>query len=309
MGAPILRHRPNPESWFTRVRENFRQAFAATRLTHSSSNGAPIHLLELDATGKEGRAQTVSLLTHSGIIGALALLAFHSHVVPSQRNSAIDVVPGRLVFSPPSEIANDHASLGHNGGGGEHNPILATHGFLAARSSLQLAPPRLPDNAPHVLAVPVTTIDENAPPIAAAVPQLGLPWMPNDSNSAGPGKNGGFGSGAGGGMGDNSGSDAGEGESGTPYSQGMTWPVCVTCPYPPYTDEARKVKVQGGVTLRVLVGADGRAAQIRVARGVGYGLDERAVESVRGWKFAPAHDAARKAVPVWVTIEVIFRLF
>jgi TonB family protein len=67
--------------------------------------------------------------------------------------------------------------------------------------------------------------------------------------------------------------------------------------------------MQGTVTLRVLVGADGRAEQIRVARGVGYGLDERAVETVRGWKFAPARDAARRAVPVWITIETVFRLF
>ncbi len=307
MGAPILRRGPNPGSWFTRVRENFRQAFAATRLTHSSSNGAPIHLFELDPTVKNGRSQLVSLLTHSGVVGALALLAFQTHVVRTQV-TGVDVVPGHLLFSPPSEIANDRASLGHNGGGGEHNPILATHGFLAARSSIQLAAPRLPDNAPHVLAVPVTTIDETAPPIAAAVPQLGLPWMPNDTSSAGPGRNGGIGSGPVGGMGDNPGSDAGEGESGAPYSRGMTMPVCVTCPYPLYTDEARKVKMQGAVTLRVLVGADGRAAQIHVARGVGYGLDERAVESVRGWKFAPARNAARKVVPVWVTIEVIFRL-
>ena len=109
-------------------------------------------------------------------------------------------------------------------------------------------------------------------------------------------------------MGDNPGSDAGEGESGTPYSRGMTMPVCVTCPYPLYTDEARKVKVQGTVTLRVLV-TDGRAAQIHVARGLGYGLDERAVETVRGWKFAPARDAARRVVPVWITIETVFRLF
>lgn len=298
MGAPFLRHRPNSECWFTRVRENFRQAFASTRLTHSSSNGAPIHLLELDPTAKAERGQLVSLLTHSGIVGAFALLAFQTHVVRTQLNDGIDVVQGHLLFSPPSDIANEQASLGHNGGGGEHNPILATHGFLAARSSLQLAPPRLPDNAAHVLAVPVTTtIDETAPPIAVAVPQLGLPWMPNDTNSAGPGKNGGIGSGP------------GEGESGAPYSRGMTMPVCVTCPYPLYTDEARKVKMQGAVTLRVLVGADGRAAQIHVARGVGYGLDERAVESVRGWKFAPARDAARKVVPVWITIEVIFRLF
>lgn len=308
MGAPFLRHRPNSDSWFTRVRENFMQAFASPRLTHSSSNGAAIHLVQLDPTTKTGRAQTASLLTHAAIIAALALLAIQSHVSPT-KSDRVGAMQGRLLFAPPSDFANDHASLGHNGGGGEHNPIPATHGFLAPRSSVQLAPPRLPDNATHVLTVPVATFDENAPPIVAAVPQLGLPWMANDANSAGPGKNGGIGSGDHGGMGDNSGDDAGEGESGAPYSQGMTMPVCVTCPYPLYTDEARKVKVQGTVTLRVLVGPDGRAAQIHVSRGVGYGLDERAVDTVRGWKFSPARDAARRAVPVWITIETVFRLF
>jgi periplasmic protein TonB len=309
LGAPFLRHRPTSDSWFTRVRENFRQAFASTRLTHSSSNGAPIHLLQLDPAGKAGRAQTASLLTHAAIVAVLALLAIQTHTTTVAKNGGIDVIPGHLLFSPPSAFANDHASLGHNGGGGEHNPIPATHGFLAPRSSLQLAPPRLPDNVTHVLAVPVATLDENAPPIVAAVPQIGLPWMANDINSAGPGKDGGIGTGEKGGMGDRSGGDAGEGESGTPFSRGMVMPVCVTCPLPLYTDEARKIKMQGTVTLRVLVGADGRAEQIRVARGVGYGLDERAVETVRGWKFAPARDAARRAVPVWITIETVFRLF
>ncbi len=309
MGAPFLRHRSNSDSWFTRVRENFRQAFASTRLTHSSSNGAPIHLLQLDPSGKAGRAQTASLLTHLAIIAVFALLALQTHVSPTSKNSDIDVIQGHLLFSPTSDVANDQPSLGHNGGGGEHTPIPATHGFLAPRSSLQLAPPRLPDNSTHILAVPVATLDENAPPIVEAVPQLGLPWMPNDTNSAGPGKDGGIGSGDDGGLGDKSGSDAGEGESGAPYSHGMTMPVCVICPNPLYTDEARKVKVQGAVTLRVLVGADGRAAQIHIARGVGYGLDDRAAQTVRGWTFAPARDAARRAVPVWITIEVVFRLF
>jgi TonB family protein len=67
--------------------------------------------------------------------------------------------------------------------------------------------------------------------------------------------------------------------------------------------------MQGTVTLRVLVGTDGRAAQIRVVRGVGYGLEERAVQTVQGWKFTPAHDATRHAVAVWVTVEAVFRLF
>ena len=292
-----------------RVRENFRHFLAPTHLTPSSSNGAPIHLLKLNPTGKAGKAQTASLLTHGAIFAAIALLALQTHPSPAVKNAGVDVIQGQLLFSPPSDAVSDHPSLGHNGGGGEHNPIPATRGFLAPRSSVQLAPPRLPDNATHILTVPVATFDESAPPILAAVPQLGLPWMANDTNSAGPGKDGGIGSGKDGGMGDNAGSDAGEGESGAPYSRGMTMPVCVTCPYPLYTDEARKVKVQGTVTLRVLVGTDGRAAQIHVARGVGYGLDERAIETVRGWKFAPARDAARRVVPVWITIEAVFRLF
>ena len=67
--------------------------------------------------------------------------------------------------------------------------------------------------------------------------------------------------------------------------------------------------MQGTVTLRVLVGADGRASDIRVLRGVGYGLEERAVQAIRGWKFSPAQDANHRAVAAWVTIEAIFRLF
>jgi protein TonB len=67
--------------------------------------------------------------------------------------------------------------------------------------------------------------------------------------------------------------------------------------------------MQGTVTLRVLVGTDGRASEIRVIRGVGYGLEERAVQTVRGWKFTPARDAARRPIAVWVTIEAVFRLF
>jgi len=67
--------------------------------------------------------------------------------------------------------------------------------------------------------------------------------------------------------------------------------------------------VQGTVTLRVLVGSDGKASEIRVVRGVGFGLDERAVQTVRGWKFNPARDANQHAIAAWVTIEAVFRLF
>ena len=110
-------------------------------------------------------------------------------------------------------------------------------------------------------------------------------------------------------MGDDEGADAGQGDSyNRAYANGVTLPTCLYCPEPQYTEQAREAKLQGRVTLRVLVGADGRPSQVQIVQRVGLGLDERAVESVRAWKFIPAHDAARRAVPSWVTIEVVFRL-
>lgn len=311
MGAPFLRGSSSspPESWLIRVRENLRQVLMSPGLSPSSSNGAPIHLLKLDPSGKAGRAQTASLLTHSAIITAILLLAMQTRTPNPLPKTVVGVAQRHLLFSAPLDIAALHPSLGRAAGGGENNSVPATRGFLAPHSSVQLAAPRLPDNAMHLLPVSPTILDAQAPPTAPAITELGLPWMPKDTGSAGPGKDGGFGTGRKGGMGNTEGQDGGEGDSNGPYARGISMPVCNVCPYPLYTDEARHVKMQGTVTLRVLVGIDGRASEIRVARGVGYGLEERAVETVRVWKFTPAHDATRRPVAVWVTIEAVFRLF
>jgi protein TonB len=310
MGAPFLRGNPSSASdpWLTRIRENFRQLLTPAGLSPSSPHGAPIHLLKLNPTGKAG-AQTASLLTHAAILAAILVLAVQTHTSRPLAKQMTDLAQNRLQFSPNIDDVSLHPSLGRAAGGGENNSIPATRGFLAPHSSVQLAAPRLPDNAAHLLPVPVTILDAQAPPIAPAITELGLPWVPADTGSAGPGKDGGFGTGNKGGMGDGEGPDAGEGNGDGPYARGVSMPVCNICPYPIYTDEARKVKMQGTVTLRVLVGTDGRASEIRVIRGVGYGLEERAVQTVRGWKFTPARDAARRPVTVWVTIEAVFRLF
>jgi periplasmic protein TonB len=309
MRTPVLRTTPSSESqtWFTRVRENLRQLLTPTGLSPSSSNGAPIHLLKLERNGRVGGAQTVSLLTHVGILLALGLFAVQTRTIKPLAGALIQTARERLTFAP-NETAVSQPSLGRSAGGGDDNPIPATHGFLPPRSSVQLAQPRLPDNLNHRLPVPVAILDAQAPPTFAAVSNLGLPWMPKDTNSGGPGKDG-IGSGKNGGMGDHDGSDAGEGEGDRPYAPGISAPICLVCPYPIYTDEARHVKVQGTVMLRVLVAADGKASEIRVLRGVGYGLEERAVQTVRGWKFKPARDAAQRPIAAWVTIEAVFRLF
>jgi periplasmic protein TonB len=297
------------QSWLTRVRENFRQLLTPSGLSPSSSNGAPIHVLKLDRVGKAGSAQTFSLLMHAGILLLLVSSVVQGPKIDVLSGSLIEKARERLIFAPNAQVA-EHGTLERDGGGGEHSPVPATHGFLAPRSSVQLASPRLPDSANHPLPVAVTILDAQAPEIIKPVQEVGLPWMPNQTNSAGPGTDGGIGAGRNGGLGDAVGTDEGEGDGGNgPNGRGISVPTCVICPYPVYTNEARHVKVQGTVTLRVLVGSDGKASEIRVLRGVGYGLEERAVQTVRGWKFTPARDAAHRPVAAWVTVEAVFRLF
>src|SRR6266446_3118967 len=117
-------------------------------------------------------------------------------------------------------------------------------------------------NSEPVLPVSASVFDSNAPQFPAPVTNLGLPWMKNDSDSAGPGKKHGIGSGIDGGMGDDKGPGAGRGESyDGPYANVVSLPRCAYCPDPQYTDEGREAKLQGKVMLQVLVGADGRSEE------------------------------------------------
>ncbi|MGA2301285.1 MAG: energy transducer TonB [Candidatus Acidiferrum sp.] len=224
----------------------------------------------------------------------------------------IELGPSRPILPylrPVDSSATGQPGLGRDGGGGENDPRPARLGNLAPGSSMPLAPPRLVENRDSQLPVPPAVFDPNAPTNVPTVTNLGLPWMDSDTHSAGPGSNHGFGSGKNGGMGDGDGDGAGEGEDGGPYANVVSQAMCSYCPNPEYTEEARKGKLQGGVTVQVLIGADGTAKRIRIVKGLGMELDERTIETIRRWRFVPARDAHHRGVPVWVTIETVFRLF
>ena len=86
-----------------------------------------------------------------------------------------------------------------------------------------------------------------------------------------------------------------------------TAPQKVSSPAPEYTDEARAKRIEGSVLLRGVIGTDGRVTNIGVARGLGHGLDQKAVECLRKWIFKPA---VRDGEPVAVkaNIEINFHL-
>jgi protein TonB len=85
--------------------------------------------------------------------------------------------------------------------------------------------------------------------------------------------------------------------------------VCIYCPQPEYSDEARKAKYQGTVLLDVTVTADGRVLNPLVLKGPGLGLEEKAIAQVKNWKMRPAIGPSGKPVNCRVQIEVTFHLY
>lgn len=125
--------------------------------------------------------------------------------------------------------------------------------------------------------------------------------------SQGPGSGGGTGSGHGTGIGEGDGSGIGPGDGGGigggPYrpGSGVSPPRLLREVRADYTDEARRANITGEVLLEIVVRRDGTVGDIRMLRRLDAGLDQRAVQAVRQWRFAPA---TLKGVPVDVIVEV-----
>jgi periplasmic protein TonB len=134
-----------------------------------------------------------------------------------------------------------------------------------------------------------------------------LEQTPAPAESQGPGTGGGAGTGAGSGLGSGDGSGVGPGSGGGtgggPYrpGSGIQPPRLLKEVKADYTEQARQRGLKGEVVLEIVVRRDGSVGDVKILRGLGSGLDERAVQAVRQWKFAPAQ---RQGSPVDVIVEV-----
>jgi TonB family protein len=90
-----------------------------------------------------------------------------------------------------------------------------------------------------------------------------------------------------------------------PYSTTITPAAIQESAQAAATERAARARLQGAVTLKVLVGADGRAVRAYVTRRLGHGLDHRAVEAVLQYRFTPAKQAGLPQT-TWMNLDVKF---
>ena len=250
-----------------------------------------------------------SLAMHVALIVAVASAGFWMVGQPAIHTSALVITNLSPYTLPPS---SDISRGG--GGGGDHDKLQASKGTLPRFSREQLTPPvvvvrnenpRLPAE-PTVVGPPALSFPRSS--------QLGNPLSTILQPSNGTGSGGGIGSGSGGGVGSGYGPGVGPGYGGGigggvyRVGGGVSAPRAIYAPDPEYSDEARRAKFQGEVVLWAIVGPDGKPRDLRVARSLGMGLDQKAIEAVRQWKFAPAMKDDQP-VAVQVNIEVDFRLY
>ncbi len=197
------------------------------------------------------------------------------------------------------------------GGGGNREKLPASWGVLPRIAKLQITPPTtLIMNLAPKLAVEETIVAPNVELPRQQGP-LGDPFHGvQGARSDGSGKGSGIGDGCCGGIGRDKGRGAGDGDPMymRVVSGHVTAPRPLYAPDPEYSEEARKIKQQGTVVLWVVVGPDGRVRDVRVQRSLGFGLDEKALEAVRTWKFEPAR-VDHQPVAVQINVEVRFRLY
>jgi len=206
---------------------------------------------------------------------------------------------------------------GGGGGGGDRDKLLASKGRLPKQSMEQFTPPaavirnlnpKLPKEATVIIPPEVHLAQLTMPNLGDPLSHIPAP----PSNGVGSGA--GIGSGSGGGVGVGSGPGFGEGRGGGTggglfrVGGGVSAPRKIYDPEPEYSEEARKAKYQGTCVLWLVVGPDGGTRDIRVARTLGLGLDEKAIEAVKTWRFEPAMKDGRP-VAVQINVEVTFRLY
>jgi len=272
-------------------------------------------------------AGMLSIIAHVAVV-VIALFIMHIAQLKSEQKNENAVFVSNPMETP---FEGDGKDGGGGGGGGKGEKVPPQAGRMPETMRLQMMAPD-PDSP-----TPLMAVEDILSQIASVQMPIDIPQdqslaigdifaPPNRNGSSGSGSGGGMGTGAGTGVGSGSGPGVGPGKGGGmgggegggigsgigPHiagESGLKNPIALEQPKPLYTEEARKARAEGEVLLRAIVRKDGSVDGFKILRGLGFGLDESAIQTIANkWKFKPG---TKNGVPVDVQtdFQIYFRLY
>ncbi len=288
------------EGVFSSLWSNVHDVFFPAKLPPLVLESKPIAVVDRMATKQNPKA-TASAIAFYALLILLVGWLLQKKVAFMSPPKPVQVVE---LDAPPPKAPPKAVSMG--GGGGQRGPTPVTKGTPPKFADQQIVPPKAPPlEEPKIHIAPTIEVQKDLK-MASSIPQIGVANSPLVGMSMGNGRGTGLGSGNGSGLGPGSGGNTGGGPR--RIGGGVSAPVLIFSVEPEFSEEARKAKVAGNVLVNLYVDTNGNPSHVRVIRGVGMGLDEKAVEAVRQYKFKPAMENG-KPVLVELNVEVNFQIF
>lgn len=303
------------ESLLGRIVGNLRDALFAKKQPPLQLASQPIAVADPLAVKRDPVSSMISFVLHAAVFALILFFVYQARqqfvAPPHVVSIPIDIKPYIPVTMPAPK------TMGGGGGGGAHQIVEANKGRLPHVAKVQIVPietlkvdhPKLASPQPAVVMPQHVNIPTNA-----HMPMFGEVQSPQVALvSQGSGTGSGFGHGVGGGIGSGIGAGVGPGTGGgygggvMTVGGGVSAPVAIRQPLPDYTSEARAAKLEGIVSVRLIVDPQGNPEDLQVIRHLGMGLDEKALEAVRRYKFKPAMYEGHP-VPVQMVVSVNFTL-
>ncbi len=288
------------ESVFGSLWASVRDVFFPAKLPPLVLESQPVAVVDRMAVKRDPKSTAIAVVLHILVIGLIAwMLAKHISMGTKAVTTLVPVDISVPPMAPPKA-----KSMG--GGGGQRGPTPVTKGTPPKFADTQIVPPKAPPlQQPKIQIEPTIEVQKDIK-MASSIPQIGVANSPLVGMSMGNGRGTGLGSGNGSGLGPGSGGNTGGGPK--RIGGGVSAPVLIYSVEPEFSEEARKAKVAGNVLVNLYVDQNGLPSHVRVIRGVGMGLDEKAVEAVKQYRFKPAMENG-KPVLVELNVEVNFQIF
>jgi len=286
-----------PAALAQRLMAHFEQAAYAQNI-HAARK--PFAFAESVKTPHSAASLWLAAGAHAAVALTLfGLAAHHILTAPAKQLIATTLEPPALATRPSLDASH--------GGGGHHDPAPVSAGHIPPAAERQIVPPMQAPVIPPLLAVePTVVMQPDLRMTNNNMPNIGAPTSSLAGNSLGNGHGTGIGSGNGAGVGPGSGYNVGGGP--VHIGGSVKEPVLTYSVEPEFSEEARRAKFSGNVQVYLWVDEQGNPSHVRVIRGVGMGLDEKAVEAVRQYKFKPAMQNG-KPVKVDMYVDVNFNIY